>query len=89
MPEVPMRLYPLAPEVRCPNCGSGLAFVQVRGYRDLYQCASGGPCKCQVMHYRNSATKACGYAVLYGYGAFGAREFGVWTACGETAAKEK
>jgi hypothetical protein len=89
VPKLPMRFHRLAPKVKCPACGARLTFVQVRGYRDLYQCGSGGPCKCQVMHYRNSATKTCGYAVLHTYGAFGDGEFGVWTACGETAAKEK
>jgi hypothetical protein len=47
-----MRLHALAPEVKCPRCGASLAFIRVRGgYGDLYQCASAGPCKCQIMHY--------------------------------------
>ena len=37
MPEHPMRLHPLAPEVKCPNCGAGLAFVRVRAQGDLYR----------------------------------------------------
>jgi hypothetical protein len=82
MPEKPMRLHLLAPEVKCPNCGAGFMFVRVRAQGDLYQCASGGPCNCRVMHYRNKVTKACGYAVIYNYG------FGEWTACDMPAAKE-
>jgi len=34
------------------------------------------------MHYRKRITKACGYAVVYSFVAFGE-----WIACGETAAK--
>ena len=83
MPERPMRLHPLAPDVKCPNCGAGgLAFIQVRKFGDLYGCASGGPSKCAVLHYRNKETRICGYAVIYNYGAFG-----VWTECGETTVK--
>ena len=67
MPELPMRFHLLAPDVKCPTCGADLTFVRVRGYGDLYQCASGGPCRCQVMHYRKE-TKTCGYAVLYPLG---------------------
>jgi hypothetical protein len=48
----------------------------VRGGRDLYQCASGGPCKRQVLHYRRKETKTCGYANAYRTGVLG-----VWTAC--------
>ena len=77
MPGLPMRLHLLAPEVKCPACGAGLTFIRVRGgYGDLYQCASGGPCRCQVMHYRDRMTKTCGYAVMYTFGSFGE-----WTAC--------
>jgi hypothetical protein len=77
-----MRFHPLA--VKCPACGAGgLTFVRVRAQGDLYQCASGGPCKCHVIHYRSKITKTCGYAVIYYYG------FGEWTACAEPAAKEK
>ena len=84
MPELPMRLHPLAPDVRCPACGAGLTFVQVRGYGDLYQC-SGGSCRCQVMHYRNpAATKTCGWALLYGHGSLG-----MWVACGVPAAEKE
>ena len=79
MPEPPMRLHPLSPDVKCPACGAGLTFVRVRGYRDLYQCA----CKRQVMHYRNKETKACGYASVSKYGVFGA-----WTACNVPAAEK-
>ncbi len=74
MTEFPMRLHPLAPEVKCPTCGAGITFVRVRGHRDLYQC---GLCKCQVMHSLNKA----GYAPLSKYGVAG-----VWTACGESPA---
>ena len=81
MPAPPMRLHLLAPEVKCPNCGAGFMFVRVRAQGDLYKCASGGRCKCHVMHYRNKTTKACGYAVIYNYGAFGK-----WTACDMPAA---
>ena len=78
MPERSIMLFhPLAPDVRCPTCGAGLTFVRVRGHRDLYQCASGGPCKRQVMHYLHKETDTCGYAPVYSSGAFGA-----WTACG-------
>jgi hypothetical protein len=82
MPELPMRYHPLAPDVKCPACGAGLTFVRVRGYGDLYQCASGGPCKREVLHYVRKETKTCGYALV---NIFGPR--GVWTACGETAAQ--
>jgi hypothetical protein len=79
-----MRFHPLAPEVKCPRCGGGLTFIRVRGgYGDLYQCASGGRCKCQIMHYRSKGAKACGYAVVYTYGATGE-----WTACDMPAANE-
>jgi len=78
-----MRLHLLAPNVKCPACGAGLTFIRVRGgYGDLYQCASGSLCKCQVMHYQRKATKTCGYSVLYNYGAFGD-----WTACDMPAPK--
>ena len=82
-----MRLHPLAPEVRCPNCGAGLVFVRVRLPGDLYECASGGPCKCRVLHYRDRTTKTCGYAALYTYGALGVGPFGKWTACAGIPAK--
>jgi hypothetical protein len=73
----PRLLHPLALDVKCPACGAGLRFIRVRRYGDLYQC-SGGPCKRQVLHYRNKGTKACGYAPAYGSGKYGA-----WTACGD------
>jgi hypothetical protein len=79
-PERPMRLHPLAPDVKCPTCGSALAFVRVRGHRDLYRCASGGSCKGQVMHSSNTESKTCGYASVSGSGVFGR-----WTACAVTA----
>jgi hypothetical protein len=72
-----MRYHFLAPDVRCPACGAGLAFVRSRGGRDLYQCGS-GLCKCQVMHYRNKETQTCGYAGIYNFG-----PMGEWTACRE------
>jgi hypothetical protein len=81
MPELPMLLHPLAPDVRCPTCGAGLTFIQVRVYGDLYQCASGGACKRQVMHYWNVVTQTCGYAPVYS-----SRVFGAWTACGDKPA---
>jgi hypothetical protein len=81
VPESPLRFHLLAPEVRCPSCGAGLTFIWVSEYDDLYQCASGGSCKCKVLHYRGKATKTCGYAAIYSYGAPGVRPFGVWTAC--------
>jgi ssDNA-binding Zn-finger/Zn-ribbon topoisomerase 1 len=85
MAELPvMRLHALAPEVKCPRCGASLAFIRVRGgYGDLYQCASAGQCKCQIMHYRSKEAQVCGYAVVYKYGAIGE-----WTACDMPAAKE-
>jgi hypothetical protein len=76
-----MQFHPLAPDVKCPTCGAGLTFVRVRRYGDLYQCASGGPCKREVLHYRNKETQTCGYAPVSGYGVFGE-----WTACGERSA---
>jgi len=36
------------------------------------------------MHYQRKESKICGYAAITHLGSFGA-----WTACGETAAKEK
>jgi hypothetical protein len=81
MPDPPMRYHALAPDVKCPACGTNLTFVRVRAQGDLYQCASGGPCRCHVMHYRKRMTKTCGYAVIYNYG------FGEWTACDMPAAK--
>lgn len=76
MPAPRMRFHSLAPEAKCPACGASLTFVRVRGYGDLYSCASGGPCKCQVIHYRSKVTKTCGFALIYSSGAFGK-----WTAC--------
>ena len=81
MPE-PMLLHPLAPDVKCPACGAALAFIRVRRYGDLYQC-SDGPCRREVLHYRSKGTKACGYALAYGSG-----QFGAWTACGREAGGE-
>jgi hypothetical protein len=74
VPDLPMRLYALAPEVKCPGCGADLTFIRVRKFGDLYQCS----CNRQVLHYRKKETKACGYAPIYSSGAFG-----VWTACGD------
>jgi hypothetical protein len=80
-----MLLHPLAPDVKCPACGGALRFVRViGGYGDVYQCAPFGTCRCQIMHYRSKEAQTCGYAVVYEYGALG-----VWTACGEPAAKGK
>ena len=83
MPELPM-LHLLAPEVKCPVCGASLLFVVRGGYGDLYQCASGGPCRCQIMHYRSKRAQTCGYAVVDQFGALGE-----WTACDMPAAKGK
>jgi hypothetical protein len=80
MPAPPMRYHLLAPEVKCPACGAGLTFIRSRTNGDLYRCASGGLCKCYVIHYRKPLTKICGYSILHSYGVFGK-----WTACGETA----
>ena len=44
VPELPMRFHLLASDVKCPACGGDLMFVRVRGYGDLYQCAS-DPCR--------------------------------------------
>ena len=76
-----MRFHPLSPDVKCPTCGADLTFVRVRQFGDLYQCASDG-CWCQVVHYRNKTTNACGYAVVYVQGWFGA-----WTECVVPTAK--
>jgi len=83
MPERHRLLHPLPPGVKCPACGVGLTFVRVRGYGDLYQCGSGGSCKCAIFHFQNKGTRACGYVVIYSYG-----PMGEWTACGEPVAKE-
>jgi hypothetical protein len=77
-----MRLHLLAPDVNCPACGAGLTFIRVRGYGDLYRCASGGPCRGQVMHYQRKESKICGYAAITHLGSFGD-----WTACDMAAAK--
>src|ERR1019366_9172571 len=82
MPAPRMRFHPLAPEAKCPACGASLTFVRVRGYGDLYSCASGGPCKCPVIQYRSKVTKTCGFALIYSSGAFGK-----WTACAGTLGK--
>jgi hypothetical protein len=83
VPDLPMRLlHPLAAGVKCPACGAGFTFVRVRGYGDVYSCASGGPCRCSVIHYRKKETQVCGYAVIYSFG-----PLGVWTACDMPAAK--
>jgi hypothetical protein len=71
-----MRLHPLAPDVKCPACGADLVFVRRRLLADLYECASDGQCKRQVLHYRTKEAQTCGYAVLYTLG-----RFGEWTAC--------
>jgi hypothetical protein len=63
-----MRFHPLALDVKCPACSADLTFVRVRGYGDLYQCASGGPCRGQVMHYQRKESKICGYAAIYPLG---------------------
>jgi ssDNA-binding Zn-finger/Zn-ribbon topoisomerase 1 len=63
MPELPMRFHPLGPGVKCPACGGDLVFVRVRLLADLYQCASDGRCKRQVLHYRNKDTQTCGYGI--------------------------
>jgi hypothetical protein len=83
MPERHMLLHPLPPGVKCPACGAGLTFVRVKGYGDLYQCGSGGLCKCAIFHFQNKGTRACGYVAIYSYG-----PMGEWTACGEPAPKE-
>jgi hypothetical protein len=61
-----MLLHPLAPGVKCPAWGAGgLMFIRVRKYGDLYQCASGGPCKREVLHYYvRKETKTCGMLSL-------------------------
>jgi hypothetical protein len=84
VPVPPMRLHPLAPDAKCPTCDGDLVFVRVRGRLDLYHCVAGGQCRCRVVHYRKPTIKACGYSVLYGF-----EGFGKWTACAETATKEK
>jgi hypothetical protein len=79
MTDSSMRYHLLLPDVKCPACGAGLTFVRMRGWGDVYSCASGGhSCRCHLIHYRNKETKTCGYAVIYAYG-----PFGVWRACGE------
>ena len=80
MPEFPMRFHPLASDVKCPACGAGLIFTRVRQYGDVYTCASRGPCRCQVMHYRDKTTKACGFAISQ------PGVFSKWTPCGQAPA---
>ena len=82
MPELHRLLHPLEPDVRCPYCDASFTFAWVMGSADLYHCTSGGPCKCQLLHYRNEETQTCGYAFIYDYG-----PPGEWTACGMPAAK--
>jgi hypothetical protein len=79
-PQSHMRLHPLAPEVKCPNCGAGITFIRVRLFGDLYQC---GRCKKQVLHYVSKVIHTCGYAPVTEYGSPG-----TWTACAVPAAKE-
>jgi hypothetical protein len=79
MAELPMRLHPLAPDVKCPACGGDLRLVRVRLLADLYECAS--PCKRQVLHYWTKETQTCGYSVLYTW-----EVFGKWTECDMPAA---
>jgi ssDNA-binding Zn-finger/Zn-ribbon topoisomerase 1 len=74
-----MRFHLLSPDVKCPACGADLIFVRVRQFGDLYQCTYAGRCRCQVMHYRNKATKTCGWALISAHGGLGE-----WTTCGET-----
>jgi hypothetical protein len=83
VPELSMRLHPLAPDVKCPACGADLVFVRRRLLADLYECTSGGPCKRQVLHYRTKDAQTCGCAVLYNLG-----RFGEWTACGMCGTKK-
>ena len=64
MPKRHMLLHPLPPGVKCPACGGGLTFIRVRVFGDLYQCK----CKHQVMHYLNTDTKTCGYAIIRPHG---------------------
>jgi hypothetical protein len=71
-----MRFHPLPAEARCPVCGVGLTFVRVRAYGDLYHCASGGSCRCAVLHYKGKGRQGCGTALLHGDGTYGK-----WTAC--------
>jgi DNA-directed RNA polymerase subunit RPC12/RpoP len=81
VPEPPMRFHPLAPEVKCPDCGASLTFIRVRGgYGDLYQCVR---CKHQVIHYVSKEANTCGYAPVTKYGWPGA-----WTACAAPAAEK-
>ena len=75
-----MRLHPLSSDVKCPACDAGLTFTRVRLYGDVYTCASGGPCKCQVVHYRDKTTKACGFAISQ------PGVLGKWTPCGQAPA---
>ena len=85
MPQFSTKLHPLAPDVKCPTCGrTGLTFVRVRIFGDLYECASGGPCECRVVHYWNKTTKRCGYSVIYGLG-----RLEKWTECVERPAAAK
>jgi hypothetical protein len=79
----PMLLHPLAPEVKCPGCGSALAFIRVRRYG---ACTSVPPVRASAgfMHYRNHATKTCGWALLYTHASLG-----IWVACGVPAAEKE
>jgi hypothetical protein len=79
-----MRFHALPPNMKCPRCGAGLTFVRVRTFGDLYQCASGAPCRGQIMHYQRKERKICGYAAITSYGSFGE-----WNAYDMPAAKGK
>jgi hypothetical protein len=70
-----MKFHPLPPDAKCPRCGAGLVFVRVRGGGDLYRCASGGACRCDVFHYRSAGGQACGCSVVT------YAELGRWVPC--------
>ena len=77
-----MRFHPLALDVKCPACSADLTFVRVRGYGDLYQCASGGPCRARSCTTKGRKAR---FAATLPFTHLGS--FGDWTACDMAAAK--
>src|SRR5437868_346548 len=57
-----MKFHPLPPDLKCPVCNAGLAFVRVTGPADLYECTGTPECQTLVLHYQQSPTSRCGWA---------------------------
>lgn len=57
-----VKFHALPPEVKCPSCGGALAYIRVRKFGDLYQCARGAKaCPGAVLHYCKAGTTRCGW----------------------------